>query len=94
VHYLDTSTELISYEIAERKDRQAKNGNVILLPGSGGSVALLGCLARRALEVVGDPQLVECMDLALQVSGPMSHGSAIVVKESLAAEICRDAVAV
>jgi short subunit dehydrogenase-like uncharacterized protein len=87
VHYLDTSAELISYEIAERMDRQAKNGNVILLPGSGGSVAMLGCLARRALEVVGDPQLVECMDLALHVSGPMSHGSAIVVKESLAAEI-------
>jgi short subunit dehydrogenase-like uncharacterized protein len=33
IHYLDTSAELISYEIAERKDGQARNANVILLPG-------------------------------------------------------------
>lgn len=85
IHYLDTSAEFISYEIAERKDRQAKNVNVILLPGCGGSVALLGCLARRALDTVGDHQLVESMDLALHVSGPMSRGSASTAEAGLGA---------
>jgi short subunit dehydrogenase-like uncharacterized protein len=89
VHYLDTSAELISYEIAERKDRQSKAANVILLPGCGGSGALLGCLAKRALDIIGDPQLVDCMDLALHVSGPMSRGSAGTAKEVLAAGLLR-----
>jgi short subunit dehydrogenase-like uncharacterized protein len=85
IHYLDTSAELISHEIAERKDREAKNANVILLPGCGGSVTLLGCLVRRALEAIGDRQLVESMDLALHVSGAMSGGSARTAEAGLGA---------
>ena len=83
IHYLDASAELISYEIAERKGNEAKDANVILLPGCGGSVALLGCLARRALDTIGGHQLVESMDLALHVAGPMSRGSASTAKASL-----------
>jgi short subunit dehydrogenase-like uncharacterized protein len=85
IHYLDTSAELISYEIAERKDGQARNANVILLPGCGGSVALLGCLARRALYAIEGRQLVESMDLALHVSGAMSGGSAKTAEAGLGA---------
>lgn len=85
VHYLDTSAELVSYDIAEQKDRQSKAANVMLLPGCGGSVALLGCLARRVLDMVGQQQVIDHMDLALHVSGAMSRGSADTAKEGLGA---------
>lgn len=87
VHYLDTSAEIVSYEIAERKDRQAKEADVMLLPGCGGSVALLGCLAGRLLDLIGGHQLIDSMDLALHVSGPMSRGSACTAQEGLAAAL-------
>lgn len=87
VHYLDTSAELISYETAERNDGNAKATNVTLLPGCGGSVALLECLARRLLVMMGDHQAIDYMDLALHVSGPMSRGSAVTAKEGLATRI-------
>jgi short subunit dehydrogenase-like uncharacterized protein len=51
VHYLDISAELDTYILAERKSDEAKQANVMLLPGCGGSVAMLGCLAGYAIEV-------------------------------------------
>lgn len=79
-HYLDVAAELDSYQLAERLDPQAKAAGVMLLPGSGGSVAMLGCLASKALAHVENPSSIR---VALQVAGPMSRGSAVTAGESL-----------
>ncbi len=83
VHYLDTAAELDSYHLAETLDDKAKAAGVMLLPGSGGSVAMLGCLTAHAAGRVTDPQRVR---IALHVAGSMSRGSAISAAENLSAE--------
>jgi short subunit dehydrogenase-like uncharacterized protein len=74
VHYLDIAAELDSYTLAERFDAQAAGAGVMLLPGSGGSVAMLGCLAGHAAARVTKPKRLR---VALHVAGSMSRGSAI-----------------
>jgi short subunit dehydrogenase-like uncharacterized protein len=74
VHYLDISAELDSYLLAEKRDAEAKEANILLLPGAGSSVAMLGCLAGHVVERVESPSSI---DIALHVSGPMSRGSAV-----------------
>lgn len=83
VHYLDTAAELDSYYLAEALDEKAEAAGVMLLPGSGGSVAMLGCLTAHAAGRVTDPQRVR---VALHVAGSMSRGSAISAAENLSAE--------
>ncbi|MCI0755043.1 saccharopine dehydrogenase family protein [Teichococcus vastitatis] len=83
VHYLDIAAELDSYRLAETYDAQARATGVMLLPGSGGSVAMLGSLAGRAAERVGRPHTIR---VALHVAGAMSRGSAISAHENLTAE--------
>lgn len=83
VHYLDTAAELDSYHLAEALDDKAKAAGVMLLPGSGGSVAMLGCLTAHAAGRVTDPQHVR---IALHVAGSMSRGSAISATENLSVE--------
>ncbi|MDJ0391593.1 saccharopine dehydrogenase NADP-binding domain-containing protein [Roseomonas sp. E05] len=82
-HYLDIAAELDSYRLAEVYDVQARTAGVMLLPGSGGSVVMLGSLAGRAAERVGRPHTIR---VALHVAGAMSHGSAISARENLTAE--------
>jgi short subunit dehydrogenase-like uncharacterized protein len=82
-HYLDVAAELDSYRLAEALDSMARDAGVMLLPGSGGSVAMLGCLAGHAALRVDDPQHVH---IALHVSGSMSRGSAISASQNLTAE--------
>jgi short subunit dehydrogenase-like uncharacterized protein len=84
VHYLDTAAELDSYHLAETLDEQARAAGVMLLPGSGGSVAMLGCLTAHAAGRVTDPQHVR---IALHVAGSMSRGSAISASENLSAQV-------
>lgn len=84
VHYLDISAELDSYRFAEKRDDEARQAGVMLLPGCGGSVAMLGCLATRALEAVKSPPV--SIDIALHVAGSMSRGSAISAAENLTTE--------
>jgi short subunit dehydrogenase-like uncharacterized protein len=74
VHYLDTSAELDSYLLAQMLDAEAKAAGVMLLPGGGGSVAILGCLAGHAMQRVMKARRVR---VALHVAGSMSRGSAI-----------------
>lgn len=74
VHYLDIAAELDSYRLAETLDDEARAAGVMLLPGSGGSVAMLGSLAGHAAARVENPQRVA---IALHVAGSMSRGSAI-----------------
>lgn len=80
VHYLDIAAELDSYRMAEELDAAATSAGVMLLPGSGGSVAMLGCLTRHVLKRVPDPQSIS---IALHVAGPMSRGSALSAAENM-----------
>ncbi|KAJ5087578.1 NAD(P)-binding protein [Penicillium angulare] len=73
-HYLDISAEVASYQQAQQYDDAAKEGGIMLLPGCGGSVAMLGCLASHVISQVKNPQTI---DIALHVAGSMSRGSAI-----------------
>ncbi|SHJ21658.1 Uncharacterized conserved protein [Roseomonas rosea] len=82
-HYLDIAAEPDSYRLAEAYDEQARAAGAMLLPGSGGSVAMLGSLVGRATEWVGRPHTIR---VALHVAGAMSRGSAISARENLTAE--------
>ena len=81
VHYLDVAAELDSYRLAEELDPAARRAGVMLLPGSGGSVAMLGCLAEHVRRRVAEPKQLR---IALHVSGSMSKGSAISASENMA----------
>jgi short subunit dehydrogenase-like uncharacterized protein len=83
VHYLDIAAELESYQQAQKLDEDAMNANVMLLPGCGGSVAMLGCLASHLVEHVRNPIKI---DIALHVAGAMSRGSAISAAENITGE--------
>jgi short subunit dehydrogenase-like uncharacterized protein len=83
VHYLDVAAELDSYRLAEALDAQAKTAGVMLLPGSGGSVAMLGCLAGHTAARVQNPARVT---VAMHVSGGLSRGSAVSAMGSVTAE--------
>lgn len=74
VHYLDTAAELDSYRLAEDLDDEAKTAGIMLMPGGGGSVAMLGSLAGHAVGRVHDPRKIR---IALHVAGGLSRGSAI-----------------
>lgn len=83
MHYLDTAAELDSYRLAERLDGEAKAAGVMLIPGGGGSVAMLGSLAGHAVARVQNPRKIR---IAMHVSGGMSRGSAISATENMTAE--------
>jgi short subunit dehydrogenase-like uncharacterized protein len=83
VHYLDIAAELDSYKLAEALAADARSAGVMLLPGSGGSVAMLGSLAGRVAETIDRPQSVA---IAMHVAGSMSRGSAISANENLMTE--------
>lgn len=83
MHYLDTAAELDSYRLAERLDDEAKAADVMLMPGGGGSVAMLGSLAGHAVAGVQSPRKIR---IAMHVSGGMSRGSAISATENMTAE--------
>lgn len=83
VHYLDVAAELDSYRLTEALHAEAVHAGVMLLPGSGGSVAMLGCLAQHALKRLPKPHKIS---IALHVSGSMSRGSAISASQNLTTE--------
>ena len=82
-HYLDIAAELDSYQLAAQHDREGVDVSVMLMPGSGGSVAMLGSLAARAVGQVAAPVSIR---IALHVSGAMSRGSAISASQHLSAQ--------
>lgn len=83
IHYLDIAAELDSYLLAEKLDADARAADVMLLPGSGGSVAMLGSLASHAVARVVQPRRIR---IALHVTGSMSRGSAISATENVTIE--------
>lgn len=80
-HYLDVAAELDSYHLAQALEHKAVAAGVMLLPGSGGSVAMLGCLAAHAARRVDGE--IEHIGIALHVAGSMSRGSAVSAAENL-----------
>jgi len=83
VHYLDFAAELDSYRLAEALDAQAQAAGVMLLPGSGGSVAMLGSLAAHTAQRLERPSKIS---IALRVTGAMSRGSLVSATENITAE--------
>ncbi len=83
IHYLDTAAELDSYRLAGTLDDEAKAAGVMLMPGGGGSVAMLGSLAGHAVSRVNDPRKIR---IALHVAGGLSRGSAISAMENVTVE--------
>lgn len=83
VHYLDTAAELDSYRLAEALDEEAKAAGVMLMPGGGGSVAMLGSLAGHGVKRVANPRKIR---IILHVAGGLSRGSAISATENLTVE--------
>jgi short subunit dehydrogenase-like uncharacterized protein len=83
VHYLDVAAELDGYRLADVLDAEARAAGVMLLPGSGGSVAMLGCLAGHTVARTSNPA---SMRVAMHVSGGLSRGSAISAMGSVTAE--------
>lgn len=86
IHYLDIAAEMDSYRLAETLDAQARAAGVMLLPGSGGSVAMLGSLAGHAAKRVTAPTR---LSIALHVTGGFSRGSAISASENVTTETLR-----
>lgn len=80
IHYLDAAAELDSYTLSAARHEDARRADVMLLPGCGGSVAMLGCLAGLTNDGVSNPVSV---DIALRVSGPMSRGSVVSATENM-----------
>jgi len=80
VHYLDFSAELDTYRRALALDARARAAGVMLLPGSGGSVAMLGSLAGHAIARALAPRRI---DVALHVAGGLSRGSALSAQQNL-----------
>ena len=83
-HYLDVAAELDSYFLADELDQKAKEAKVMLMPGCGGSVPMLGCLAGYAVEGVQSPVAI---DIALHIAGSMSRGSAVSAAGGLTTEL-------
>ncbi len=83
VHYLDTAAELDSYRLAEALDDEARAASVMLMPGGGGSVAMLGSLAGHGAGRVANPRKIR---IVLHVAGGLSRGSAISATENLTVE--------
>ncbi|WP_338556880.1 saccharopine dehydrogenase NADP-binding domain-containing protein [Erwinia sp. E_sp_B04_7] len=83
IHYMDVAAELDSYQLAETLDKQAIEAGVMLLPGCGGSVAMLGCLAAHAAARINAPLH---LSLALNVTGTMSRGSVVSATGNLSTE--------
>jgi short subunit dehydrogenase-like uncharacterized protein len=83
VHYIDTAAELDSYRLAETLDAKASAAGVMLLPGGGGSVAMLGSLAGHAVGRVSNATKIR---IGMHVTGGLSRGSAISATENMTAE--------
>jgi len=79
-HYLDVSAELDSYRLSETLGAEAKRAGVMLMPGGGGSVAMIGSLVAVLAGKVEKPSRIS---LALHVAGSMSRGSAISAAENV-----------
>jgi short subunit dehydrogenase-like uncharacterized protein len=84
VDYLDITAEINVYRLAESLNLEAAQAGVMLLPGVGWDVVPTDCLALHVAARVEQPQ---SLNVALQVAGPMSRGSASSVSEIIGAGV-------
>ncbi|WP_338747045.1 saccharopine dehydrogenase NADP-binding domain-containing protein [Pseudomonas putida] len=84
VDYLDITAEINVYRLAESLDLEAAQAGVMLLPGVGWDVVPTDCLALHVAARVAQPR---SLNVALQVAGPMSRGSASSVSEIIGAGV-------
>ena len=82
VDYLDITAEINVYRLAERLGAKAAEAGVMLLPGVGWDVVPTDCLAVHVAQRVQEPR---SLNVALQVPGTMSRGSAMSVSEIIGA---------
>jgi len=82
VNYLDITAEINIYRLAEGLGAQAAKANVMLMPGVGWDVVPTDCLAVHVARRVRQPH---SLNVALQVPGSMSRGSAMSVAEIIGA---------
>lgn len=82
VDYLDITAEINVYRLAERLGAKAAEAGVMLLPGVGWDVMPTDCLTVHVAQRVQEPQ---SLNVALQVPGSMSRGSAMSVSEIIGA---------
>ena len=80
-HYLDITGEYQVFESIFRKHDEAKDAEVLLMPGVGFDVVPSDCLAAYLKDKM---QTASSLELALwQKGGKLSHGTAITVAENL-----------
>ncbi|VVO11348.1 hypothetical protein PS858_01419 [Pseudomonas fluorescens] len=82
VNYLDITAEINVYRLAESLGAQAAKSGVMLMPGVGWDVVPTDCLAVHVARRVLQPH---SLNIALQVPGSMSRGSAMSVAEIIGA---------
>ncbi len=82
VDYLDITAEINVYRLAERLGAEAAANQVMLLPGVGWDIVPTDSLA---VQVAGRVQGPTALNIALQVPGSMSRGSAMSVSEIIGA---------
>ncbi|KTB82556.1 hypothetical protein AO069_16660 [Pseudomonas syringae pv. syringae PD2774] len=84
VDYLDITAEINVYRLAERLGAEAAASQVMLLPGVGWDVVPTDSLA---VQVAGRVQGPTALNMALQVPGSMSRGSAMSASEIIGAGV-------
>ena len=80
-HYLDITGELDVFEMAKEFDLQAKDNEIIIMPGVGFDVVPTDCMANHLKEKLPDATHLELAFMSL--GGGMSHGTATTMVESL-----------
>lgn len=84
VHYLDITAEINVYRLAETLGDEATAHHVMLMPGVGWDVVPTDSLAVHVAKRVEQPR---ALNIALQVPGSMSRGSAMSVGEIIKAGV-------
>lgn len=80
VHYLDITGEMKVFEAMNRKNHEAKEAGIMLMPGCGFDVVPSDCLANMLKERMPDAQYLE---LAFASGGQSSRGTQKTVIEGL-----------
>ena len=84
VDYLDITAEINVYRLAEELGGEAAEAGVMLMPGVGWDVVPTDSLAMQVAQRTANPV---ALNIALQVPGSMSRGSAMSVSEIIGAGV-------
>lgn len=79
-HYLDITGEIQVFEMGKRRDAQAQEAGIMIMPGTGFDVVPTDCLALFLKEQLPDATHLQ---LAFAGNGGLSHGTALTMIENL-----------